>query len=100
MLLSVAHYCRRYSRGLTESLPDAQVGGEMIVSNGGERIPPEQVTGLLEPFRRLSGRSGTGQVPGSACPSSHRWLRHTAVVPSHAEPAGSMLWSWPSRCIS
>jgi len=36
---------------------------EITVSNGGEHIPPDQVTGLFEPFRRLSGR--TGSQPGS-----------------------------------
>src|SRR5690349_17838343 len=29
---------------------------ELTVSNGGERIPADQVTALFEPFRRLSGR--------------------------------------------
>jgi signal transduction histidine kinase len=37
---------------------------EITVANGGEHIPPDQVTGLFEPFRRLSGRAsirpGTG----------------------------------------
>jgi signal transduction histidine kinase len=36
---------------------------EITVSNGGEHIPPDQVPGLFEPFRRLSGR--TGNQPGS-----------------------------------
>jgi signal transduction histidine kinase len=36
---------------------------ELTVANGGEHIPPDQVTGLFEPFRRLSGRTGTR--PGS-----------------------------------
>ncbi len=36
---------------------------ELTVANGGEHIPPEQVTGLFEPFRRLCGR--TGNRPGS-----------------------------------
>jgi signal transduction histidine kinase len=31
---------------------------ELTVSNGGEHIPADQVTGLFEPFRRLSGRTG------------------------------------------
>jgi len=31
---------------------------ELTVANGGEDIPPGQVTGLFEPFRRLSGRTG------------------------------------------
>ena len=37
---------------------------EVTVSNGGEHIPPEQVTGLFEPFRRLSGRTGSRQGSG------------------------------------
>jgi signal transduction histidine kinase len=36
---------------------------EITVANGGERIPADQVTGLFEPFRRRSGR--TGNRPGS-----------------------------------
>ena len=36
---------------------------ELTVANGGEQIPPDQVTGLFEPFRRLAGR--TGSRPGS-----------------------------------
>jgi hypothetical protein len=36
---------------------------EITVSNGGEHIPPDQVSGLFEPFRRLSVR--TGNQPGS-----------------------------------
>ena len=32
---------------------------ELTVANGGEHIPAGQVTGLFEPFRRLSGRTGT-----------------------------------------
>ena len=37
---------------------------EIIVSNGGEHIPADQVPGLFEPFRRLSGRTGSNQ-PGT-----------------------------------
>ena len=36
---------------------------EITVANSGEHIPADQVTGLFEPFRRLSGR--TGSRPGS-----------------------------------
>jgi signal transduction histidine kinase len=32
---------------------------ELTVANGGEPVPADQVTGLFEPFRRLSGRAGT-----------------------------------------
>jgi signal transduction histidine kinase len=32
---------------------------ELIVANGGEPVPADQVTGLFEPFRRLSGRAGS-----------------------------------------
>jgi signal transduction histidine kinase len=35
----------------------------LTVASGGEPIPPDQVTGLFEPFRRLSGRAGS--QPGS-----------------------------------
>jgi acetolactate synthase I/II/III large subunit len=36
---------------------------ELIVANGGEHIPADQVAGLFEPFRRLQGR--TGNRPGT-----------------------------------
>jgi signal transduction histidine kinase len=36
---------------------------ELTVANGGDRIPPDQATGLFEPFRRLAGR--IGNRPGS-----------------------------------
>jgi signal transduction histidine kinase len=32
---------------------------ELTVANGGEPVPADQVTGLFEPFRRLSGRPGS-----------------------------------------
>ncbi|MGH3271366.1 MAG: sensor histidine kinase, partial [Trebonia sp.] len=37
---------------------------ELTVANSGDRIPPDQVTGLFEPFRRLSGRAATGPGTG------------------------------------
>lgn len=49
---------------------------ELAVANGGESVPADQVTGLFEPFRRLSGRAGeraARRAPALACPSSHRW---------------------------
>jgi signal transduction histidine kinase len=47
---------------LASTRTDAGIA-ELTVANGGERIPPDQVTGLFEPFRRLCGR--TGNRPGS-----------------------------------
>jgi signal transduction histidine kinase len=47
---------------LASTRSDAGIA-ELTVANGGERIPPDQVTGLFEPFRRLCGR--TGHRPGS-----------------------------------
>jgi signal transduction histidine kinase len=37
---------------------------ELVVASGGELIPPDQVTGLFEPFRRLSGRVGSRSGSG------------------------------------
>jgi signal transduction histidine kinase len=37
---------------------------EVTVANGGEDIPPGQVTGLFEPFHRLSGRTGNRSGSG------------------------------------
>jgi signal transduction histidine kinase len=37
---------------------------ELVVASSGEHIPPEQVTGLFEPFRRLSGRVGSRSGSG------------------------------------
>ena len=47
---------------LASTRTDAGIA-ELTVANGGERIPPDEVTGLFEPFRRLCGR--TGNRPGS-----------------------------------
>ena len=47
---------------LASTRTDAGIA-ELTVANGGERIPPDQVTGLFEPFRRLCGR--TSNRPGS-----------------------------------
>ena len=37
---------------------------ELAVANGGAHIPPDQVTGLFEPFRRLTGRTGSQSGSG------------------------------------
>jgi signal transduction histidine kinase len=37
---------------------------ELTVANGGERIPGDQVTGLFEPFRRLTSRTGNRSGSG------------------------------------
>jgi signal transduction histidine kinase len=37
---------------------------ELTITNSGEPIPPEQVSGLFEPFRRLAGRTGSGPGTG------------------------------------
>jgi signal transduction histidine kinase len=47
---------------LASTRTDAGIA-ELTVANGGDPIPPDQVTGLFEPFRRLGGR--TGNRPGS-----------------------------------
>jgi signal transduction histidine kinase len=47
---------------LASTRTDAGIA-ELTVANGGEHIPSGQVTGLFEPFRRLSGR--TGNRPGT-----------------------------------
>ena len=37
---------------------------ELVVSNSGPPVPPEQVGTLFEPFRRLGGRAGHAQGAG------------------------------------
>ena len=62
---------------------------ELTVANGGERIPPGQVPGLFEPFRRLSGR--TGNRPGSGLGLSivaSVASAHGGHAKAHARPDG------------
>jgi signal transduction histidine kinase len=49
-------------------------GAWLRVANSGRRIPPEQVQGLFEPFRRLDGSSASAQLGARASgpASAHR----------------------------
>jgi signal transduction histidine kinase len=64
---------------------------EIIVSNGGEHIPADQVPGLFEPFRRLSGR--TGNQPGTGLGLSivaSVANAHGGHAQAHARPDGGL----------
>ena len=64
---------------------------ELTVANGGEHIPADQVTGLFEPFRRLSDR--TGNRPGSGLGLSivaSAAKAHGGHAQAHARPDGGL----------
>jgi len=64
---------------------------EVTVANGGEHIPPGQVTGLFEPFRRLSGR--TSNRPGTGLGLSivaSVANAHGGHAEAHARPDGGL----------
>ena len=64
---------------------------ELTVANGGEHIPADEVTGLFEPFRRLSGR--TGPRPGSGLGLSivaSVARAHGGHAEAHAGPDGGL----------
>ena len=64
---------------------------ELTVANGGEHIPADQVTGLFEPFRRLSGR--TGNRPGTGLGLSivaSVAKAHGGHAEAHARPDGGL----------
>ena len=64
---------------------------EITVSNGGEHIPADQVPGVFEPFRRLSGR--TGKQPGSGLGLSiveSVANAHGGHAEAHARPDGGL----------
>ena len=64
---------------------------EITVSNGGERIPTDQVPELFEPFRRLSGRAGN--QPGSGLGLSivaSVASAHSGHAEAHARPDGGL----------
>jgi signal transduction histidine kinase len=64
---------------------------EVTVANGGEHIPPDQVTGLFEPFRRLAGRTGTrpGTGLGLSIVASVA-NAHGGHAQAHARPDGGL----------
>jgi signal transduction histidine kinase len=64
---------------------------EITVSNGGEHIPADQVPGLFEPFRRLSGRTGTrpGTGLGLSIVASVA-NAHGGHAQAHARPDGGL----------
>jgi signal transduction histidine kinase len=64
---------------------------ELTVANGGEHIHPGQVTGLFEPFRRLSGR--TGNQPGTGLGLSivaSVANAHGGHAQAHSRPGGGL----------
>ena len=64
---------------------------ELTVANGGEHIPADRVTGLFEPFRRLSGRTGNrpGTGLGLSIVSSVA-NAHGGHAQAHARPDGGL----------
>jgi signal transduction histidine kinase len=64
---------------------------EITVANGGEQIPADQVSGLFEPFRRLSGRTGTrpGAGLGLSIVASVA-NAHGGHAKAHARPDGGL----------
>jgi len=64
---------------------------QLSVANGGEHIPPGQVTGLFEPFRRLCGRTGarpgTGLGLSIVASVAHT---HGGHAQAHARPDGGL----------
>ena len=75
---------------LASTRTDAGIA-EVTVANGGEHIPPGQVTGLFEPFRRLSGR--TGARPGAGLGLSivaSVANAHGGHAQAHARPDGGL----------
>jgi len=64
---------------------------EVTVANGGEHIPPSQVTGLFEPFRRLADRTGTrpGTGLGLSIVASVA-NAHGGHAQAHARPDGGL----------
>jgi len=64
---------------------------EITVANGGEHIPPDQVTGLFEPFRRLSGRTGTRPGTGLGLSIVASVAKaHGGHAKAHARPDGGL----------
>ncbi len=63
----------------------------LTVTNGGEHIPADQVTGLFEPFRRLCGRTGTrpGTGLGLSIVASVA-SAHSGHAQAHARPDGGL----------
>ena len=67
-------------------------GGRLTVANTGPAVPAEQVAGLFEPFRRLSGERldhGGGVGLGLTIVRSIA-AAHGAVVDARADPAGGL----------
>jgi signal transduction histidine kinase len=64
---------------------------ELAVANGGEQIPPEQVPGLFDPFRRLDGRAGSRQGTGLGLSIVASVARaHSGHAEAHARPDGGL----------
>jgi signal transduction histidine kinase len=64
---------------------------ELTVANGGEPVPADQVTGLFEPFRRLSGRAGSPLGTGLGLSIVASVARaHGGAAEAHARADGGL----------
>jgi signal transduction histidine kinase len=64
---------------------------ELTVINSGEPILPDQVTGLFEPFRRLSGRAGSHPGTGLGLSIVASVAKaHGGQATAHARPDGGL----------
>jgi signal transduction histidine kinase len=64
---------------------------ELTITNGGEPIPPDQVGGLFEPFRRLAGRAGSRPGAGLGLSIVASVARaHGGQATAHARPDGGL----------
>jgi signal transduction histidine kinase len=64
---------------------------QLTITNTGEPIPPDQVTGLFEPFRRLSGRAGSQPGAGLGLSIVASVAKaHGGQATAHARPEGGL----------
>jgi signal transduction histidine kinase len=70
---------------------------ELAVANGGESVPADQVTGLFEPFRRLSGRAGGPPGTGLGLSIVASMARRTVAMPRRM-PGPMAAWRYRSAC--
>jgi signal transduction histidine kinase len=63
----------------------------LTVASSGEPIPPDQVTGLFEPFRRLAGRAGSRPGTGLGLSIVASVAKaHGGRAEAHARPEGGL----------
>jgi signal transduction histidine kinase len=64
---------------------------QLAITNSGEPIPPDEVNGLFEPFRRLSGRAGSQPGTGLGLSIVASVARaHGGRAEAHARPGGGL----------